>query len=360
MAVLSLRRSSPRTGSKAGIARSSTASSRTRLTSRRSSIRTCGGKRAGASAPTRSLSAMPSCQATCPCWCPCCGSICLGTTKRHRLSRSATVVLRWRQRGRETLSSGGSEMGESTTDVTKIETESQLQACGLQLQITGYAWDKLMAYCRATNLEVSGFMLMVKDGPIMTIKDAYIVDQECTGTSTEMASTAIARLQMELFKKKIIGQDDNVKLAHFHTHCTFGVFWSGTDMELRRTMVAGTDYSVALVINHKGEALAAIDINGDFPLSISNLPIESVREESELVKACKAEVEAKVHAPAVTQYYTGAGHWDYELGTYALDIIPPSDALRQTKPNGMTWAQYRKAIKAEAKERRRLRDMLPA
>jgi hypothetical protein len=155
-------------------------------------------------------------------------------------------------------------------------------------------------------------MLMVKDGPIMTIKDAYIVDQECTGTSTEMASTAIARLQMELFKKKIIGQDDNVKLAHFHTHCTFGVFWSGTDMELRRTMVAGTDYSVALVINHKGEALAAIDINGDFPLSISNLPIEIVREESELVKACKAEVLAKVKQPAAqyTSWMNGQGTFD--------------------------------------------------
>ena len=56
--------------------------------------------------------------------------------------------------------------------------------------------------------------------------------------------------------------------------------------------MAGTDYSVALVVNHKGEALAAIDINGEFPLSISNLPIEIVREESELVKACKAEVLA--------------------------------------------------------------------
>ncbi len=198
-------------------------------------------------------------------------------------------------------------MGESMSDTTRIETTAQLQACGIELQITAYAWEKLMAYCRATNLEVSGFMLMVRDGALITIKDAYIVEQECTGTSTEMASTAIARLQMELFKKKIIGYDDNIKLAHFHTHCTFGVFWSGTDMELRRTMVAGTDYSLALVINHKGESLAALDINGDFPMSINNLPIEIIQEESELAKACKAEVLAKIKQPASQQYYMGRG-----------------------------------------------------
>lgn len=201
---------------------------------------------------------------------------------------------------------------ESTTDVTQIETSAQLQACGLELQIEGRAWDKLMGYCRATNLEVSGFMLMVRDGNVMTIKDAYIVEQECTSTSTEMSSTAIAKLQFDLFKAKIIGQDENIKLAHFHTHPTFGVFWSGTDMILRRTMVEGTDYSVALVINQKGEALAAIDINGEFPMSINNLPIEIVRDTT-LALECKAEVLLKVKQPASLYSYEGsAGYMRYE------------------------------------------------
>jgi len=198
-------------------------------------------------------------------------------------------------------------MGESMTDTTQYETKSKLQLCEVELKITDYAWRKLMAYCRATDLEVSGFMLMEREGQVFKIKDAYIVDQESTSTSTEMASTAIAKLQMELFKAKIIGHDENVKLAHFHTHPTFNVFWSGTDMILRRTMVAGCDYSLALVINQKGEALAALDINGEFPMSIDHLPISIEEEPDELAKACAAEVKAKVKQPQSQWQYAGDG-----------------------------------------------------
>ncbi len=251
-------------------------------------------------------------------------------------------------------------MGESMSESTQISTTAQLQSCGIELQITGYAWDKLMAYCRATNLEVSGFMLMVRDGAIITIKDAYIVEQECTGTSTEMSSTAIARLQMELFKKKIIGYDDDIKLAHFHTHCTFGVFWSQTDMILRQTMVAGTDYSLALVINHKGDALAALDINGEFPMSINNLPIEIVREENELIKACKAEVEVKVKAPAYQTGYQGYLSKDgtYENWRERQDRLDKEYALKNREiglPKQATESEndYRRRQKRERRELRR-------
>jgi proteasome lid subunit RPN8/RPN11 len=182
---------------------------------------------------------------------------------------------------------------------TNIETQAQLQSCDLELCITRDAWAKLMGYCRATDLEVSGFMLLERDGDLLMVTDCFIPEQVSTSASTEMDSTSIAKLQLELFKKGIIGKEDsNIKLAHFHTHPTFGVFWSGTDMAMRQVLRKGTDYYVSLVINQKGDALAAIDINGEFPMSINNLPIV-ILEDPKIAKQCKAEVKLKVKEQSI-------------------------------------------------------------
>ena len=222
-------------------------------------------------------------------------------------------------------------MGESQNELTRIDTAAKLQSCEIEMSITRMAWSKLMGYCRATDNEVSGFMLLERDGGLLYISDVYIVEQVCTGTSTEMDSTAIAKLQLRLYKEKIIGQEDkpNIKLAHFHTHPTFGVFWSGTDMEMRAKLRAGNEYSVALVINQKGDTLAAIDINGEFPMSISNVPV-SILEDAEIFKACKAEVEAKIKSPAQAN-----GYEQYFQGRYDFSGPDrPSHALRKGQAGG--------------------------
>lgn len=209
---------------------------------------------------------------------------------------------------------------ESQNEKTEITTKAHLQSCGLGLSFTRYAWTKLMAYCRATEKETSGFALLERDGDLLWVDEVYLLKQESTGTSTEMDRTDIAKFQLELYKAGVIGKKDSKKrLMHWHTHPTFSVFWSGTDMEMRRLNSRGVDYFVSIVVNQKGEALAAIDINGEFPLSINDLPIEIVdnQDTAELIKACKAEVELKVKSPTSTWgggdvgYYTpgvGYGH----------------------------------------------------
>lgn len=230
-------------------------------------------------------------------------------------------------------------MGESMNEVTRITTGAQLQTCDLELCITRLAWAKLMGYCRATNLEVSGFMLLERDGDLLMVTDCFIPDQVSTGTSTEMDSTAIGKLQLDLYKRKIIGQPDQegkVKLAHFHTHPTFGVFWSGTDMAMRETLRKGTDYYVSLVINQKGDALAAIDINGEWPMSISNLPVVLL-DDQEVAKACALEVKAKVKEPK-TQYYNE--HWSRD-NTYLPGLTKPKDDIVPLTAKGTPDRRYK-------------------
>ena len=206
---------------------------------------------------------------------------------------------------------------ESENETTEVNTKAQLQLCDLGISMTRRAWTKLMAYCRATNLETSGFMLLERDGSDLMIDEIYLLPQESTGTSTEMDRTAIAKFQLDLYKKGIIGKKDSKKrLAHWHTHPTFGVFWSGTDMEMRRLNSQGVDYFVSIVVNQKGDALAAIDIKGEFPVAINDLPIEIVDNDdvAELIKACKAEVELKVKSPTHTWGGTGGpgGYHGYQ------------------------------------------------
>lgn len=235
-------------------------------------------------------------------------------------------------------------MQESRDEVTRITTGAQLQACDLELCITREAWAKLMGYCRATDMEVSGFMLLERDGDLLMVTDCFIPDQVSTGTSTEMDSTSIARLQMELFKRKLIGQpnqEDKVKLAHFHTHPTFNVFWSGTDMIMRETLRKGTDYYVSLVINQKGDALAAIDINGEFPMSISNLPVVLL-DDQEIAKACALEVKAKVKSPKLTAWEG----YDRMDNTYLPGLTGPKDAVIPLTARGEPDRRFRN-VKAQ-------------
>lgn len=177
----------------------------------------------------------------------------------------------------------------------KSETEAELQALSVELVITRKARQKLIAYCQATDLEVSGYMVLEQEGSSIIVKDAYITHQVSTGTSTEIETTEIARLFERLRKEGIIGIP-GVRLGHFHTHPTFDVFWSGTDMELRKTLRKGTDFYVSIVLNQKGEVLAALDINGEFPMSISNLPVR-IEDENEYTKQCQEEVKNYVKSP---------------------------------------------------------------
>jgi len=224
---------------------------------------------------------------------------------------------------------------ESRTDSTQTYTEATLQKFDGQLTITAYAWAKLMAYCQATDNEVSGFMLLEKDDDQFLVTDCYLVEQESTPTSTEMQSTGIAQLFERLRKEGILGKDENVKVGHFHTHPTFNVFWSSTDMEMRRTLSRGTDYYVSLVLNQKGEALAALDINGEFPLSISNLPIEVLPYDAKLQAACALEVKEKVkkyeyrHAELPSDALRGASRGRASVGKDGFLDFSNRDYLQQ-------------------------------
>lgn len=110
------------------------------------------------------------------------------------------------------------------------------------------AWAKL-AYDEDKN-EISGLMTAVpqEDGRFK-IGDVEILEQENTGTNTELNGDAVSSYMM---KHAIRYNNPQMKFVWWHSHHTMAAFWSGTD-EKEIDAWKNTSFSLALVINLKEE-----------------------------------------------------------------------------------------------------------
>jgi proteasome lid subunit RPN8/RPN11 len=128
--------------------------------------------------------------------------------------------------------------------------------------------DRIMRWARAADGEVSGLGVLkvdVKKGEIELVR-VDILKQVCTGASTELDDAAVAKY---LFERD---QDHQEVRFWWHSHADMGVFWSGTDTEMMRTLTK--TWGIALVVNKKGEKKLSLVIND--PISMfTDLPVEN-------------------------------------------------------------------------------------
>tara|TARA_R100000152_G_scaffold20490_1_gene14322 strand:+ start:95 stop:1021 length:927 start_codon:yes stop_codon:yes gene_type:complete len=110
------------------------------------------------------------------------------------------------------------------------------------------AWAKL-AYDEDKN-EISGLMTAVpqEDGRFK-IGDVEILEQENTGTNTELNGDAVSSYMM---KHATRYNNPQMKFVWWHSHHTMAAFWSATD-EKEIDAWKNTSFSLALVINLKEE-----------------------------------------------------------------------------------------------------------
>lgn len=127
--------------------------------------------------------------------------------------------------------------------------------------------DRIMRWARAADGEVSGLGVLkvnAKKSEIELVR-VDILKQECTGASTELDDAAVAKY---LFERD---QDHQEVRFWWHSHADMGVFWSGTDTEMMRTLTK--TWGIALVVNKKGERKLSLVIND--PISMfTDLPVE--------------------------------------------------------------------------------------
>lgn len=224
-------------------------------------------------------------------------------------------------------------------------------ATNFKLTIPDDIYQKIMYWLKKTTNEVSGFGSLEWDAQAATytVKDVILLKQEVGRTSTEIDPVSLGKAMFQM-------KDEPMGLKwHWHTHPNMGVFWSGDDMEIIRSL-GQQGWIIATVFNDKGEHKSAFytktQVMGtDHDIFRDDLPTEVVRflprtffqaldEEydkcvSLVPKWIGPGVNTKVYGGPVVgvEGYDGYGE-DYERPIHSLD------ASRWAKPLEYTTFGY--------------------
>lgn len=147
------------------------------------------------------------------------------------------------------------KMSNKSTNNTK---NSRPSMC---LNIPSQIYDKIMYWVDKTSHEVSwwGLLDYDKESNVFTVMDVFLLDQEVSGTSTEISANAIHKLMFET-------RDSPYMLRWWgHSHVKMDVFWSGTDMNTMTENSTG-GWLLSTVFNQKREMRTAFC--QDIPISV--------------------------------------------------------------------------------------------
>lgn len=173
----------------------------------------------------------------------------------------------------------------------------QARSKGITVHIEEHCMRDMQGWCDQTDSEVSGFGIVdVEDGHYY-VRKVYFPLQYGGPGYTFIPGESRARLNYSMNKRF---QEQNPKLSlveameqspankvklWFHTHPTFGTFWSGTDdNEAQSQMEYHGDWSLSIVLNHKRDILVRTDIMKPVRITIDELPIKIIDSTSKPIK----------------------------------------------------------------------------
>ena len=132
----------------------------------------------------------------------------------------------------------------------RLETELEEPV----LAVDPVAWDALVGWSRATDLEVSGLGRLVPTDDGFRMTDAYLVRQSATAYETELDPADLAALVARLADD---GTDTDGLRVWWHSHAREAPFWSGVD---ERTIASFAPIAmISIVIDHRLRRLARLD-----------------------------------------------------------------------------------------------------
>ena len=191
-----------------------------------------------------------------------------------------------------------------------------------------------LAYNEDKN-EISG-LLHVRKGthpvskePVYELFDPIILEQENTGTTTELDGDAIRDYTIKAGMK--YGKD--IKFCWWHSHHTMGAFWSGTD---RNEIEAwkNDSWSISLVVNLKQEYKLNISVWD--PVEVSeDVPLEIIRAVPEPTVTQKKKYE-ELCSTAKPTVVTGYGNWKRGNGWIKNTVNTHQTSLLKESPLALT------------------------
>lgn len=181
----------------------------------------------------------------------------------------------------------------------------------IEIRIDIPVYQKILHWVDKSQVEISGLGKVVMEDGVFVVKSASLAKQVNTGTHTEMAGPAVAKMMYEL-------RDEPGHLNFWwHSHCDMEVFWSGEDMATIY-QIGDQGWCLATVFNHKHEYRAAYYQKGTsfMPnIFVDEMNVTIEERVNYFKEDWNTEYDAKVETKIYPSYTPGASYYN-QSGQY--------------------------------------------
>jgi hypothetical protein len=163
----------------------------------------------------------------------------------------------------------------------KRETKSSKTRSKPEVIYLEKAFRKITSWVDMCPDEISGYgTVKIIDGAFV-VTDAFLLEQEVTGTTTELDAMATAKLMDEIDSKSEEEKEELGELRlWWHSHVNMDVFWSTTDEEAVET-ISGNPYFLSSVFNKRGEVKTRLDSFAvPYQMTVDDIPYKVESDDS--------------------------------------------------------------------------------
>lgn len=205
--------------------------------------------------------------------------------------------------------------------------EVKVKAYPPKLTIYREDYLRLIAYAFEAKGEISGFMKVTQhdDGQGFHIHAPVIFEQECTGVTTDLDTTSVAKFFDDIVR--VQNGDPTEYRCWWHSHVDMDVFYSGTDNKSIDEFTEDWGFAIGITVNRKGEIYTRIQYNNPLWIEIENVPL-MIKETlaDSILDTIKQEVSTLVKEKTYTSISTPTKY----KSNYSSDGYPTS--YDQTEP----------------------------
>lgn len=230
-----------------------------------------------------------------------------------------------------------------------------------EVYLPEHVYAKMMGYIDAVDGEISGMGEVVKEGNLYTVKDIWLLKQECTGASTRIDAISLADLRAEVFAQ---GKAQDGFQLWWHSHANMETFWSGTDKSTMQMFLADIPWMLFIVANKKRSFRARVEFKEPFVAAWEDIPV-SVET---AIFYDKVAIEEEVKAKVKSNSYRGGGFSSTHRAPYSPmereffneggSYVPPGTHISTPDYNDHMASRYwsrlskkeRKAVRRYANE----------
>lgn len=185
----------------------------------------------------------------------------------------------------------------------------------MRVHIPAHIYAEIDHYVQSSDDEISGLGKVIeREDGTLEVSKVYLLEQVNGAASTDLDPEAVAAA---LYESR---EDEGHLNFWWHSHCTFGVFWSQTDMDTIKQF-GDKGFLLATVFNHKREYKTAYyqGSNGFLPeVFIDDIPTDfSSHVTKELKEQWDKNIEEKVTKQTFPSWTGNSnGGWS---GNYTID-----------------------------------------